>query len=40
MQPPATSWGNMLTTAEGQVGTPQAYLIYFPGLMIFMTVSP
>jgi peptide/nickel transport system permease protein len=38
VQPPATSWGNMLSTAEGQVGTPQAYLIYFPGLMIFITV--
>jgi peptide/nickel transport system permease protein len=38
VQPPATSWGYMLDTAEGQVGTPQAYLIYFPGLMIFLTV--
>ncbi len=38
VQPPTTSWGNMLTTAEGQVGTPEAYLIYFPGLMIFLTV--
>jgi len=38
VQPPQTSWGNMLTTAEQQVGTPQAYLIYFPGLMIFITV--
>jgi peptide/nickel transport system permease protein len=38
VQPPDTSWGNMLSVAEGQVGTPQAYLIYFPGLMIFLTV--
>jgi peptide/nickel transport system permease protein len=38
VQPPTTSWGSMLTTAEGQVGTPQAYLIYFPGMMIFITV--
>jgi peptide/nickel transport system permease protein len=36
--PPATSWGNMLSDAEGVVGTPQAYLLYFPGLMIFLTV--
>jgi len=38
VQPPQTSWGNMLTTAEQQVGTPQAYLMYFPGMMIFITV--
>jgi peptide/nickel transport system permease protein len=38
VQPPATSWGTMLSTAEGQVGTPEAYLIYFPGLAIFVTV--
>jgi peptide/nickel transport system permease protein len=38
VQPPVTSWGNMLSTAEGQVGTAQAYLIYFPGMMIFLTV--
>ena len=38
VQPPETSWGNMLTTAEQQVGTPQAYLMYFPGMMIFITV--
>jgi peptide/nickel transport system permease protein len=38
VQPPATSWGNMLSSAEGYVGTPKAYLLYFPGLMIFLTV--
>ena len=38
VQPPATSWGNMLSDAEGVVGTPQAYLLYFPGLLIFITV--
>jgi len=38
VQPPATSWGNMLADAEGAVGHPTAYLIYFPGLMIFLTV--
>jgi peptide/nickel transport system permease protein len=38
VQPPTTSWGSMLTNAEGYVGTAQAYLIYFPGLAIFITV--
>jgi len=38
VQPPSTSWGNMLSNAEGAVGTPKAYLLYFPGLMIFITV--
>lgn len=38
VQPPATSWGALLDNASGYVGTPQAYLIYFPGLMIFITV--
>lgn len=38
VQPPATSWGSLLDNASGYVGTPQAYLIYFPGLMIFITV--
>ncbi|HEY7136941.1 MAG TPA: ABC transporter permease [Acidimicrobiia bacterium] len=38
VQPPATSWGNMLSTAEGYVGTDKAYLLYFPGLAILVTV--
>lgn len=38
VQPPATSWGNMLSDAEGYVGTPQAYLLYAPGLAILITV--
>lgn len=38
VQPPATSWGALLDNASGYVGTTQAYLIYFPGLMIFFTV--
>ncbi|MFM7271247.1 MAG: ABC transporter permease, partial [Actinomycetes bacterium] len=38
VQPPATSWGALLDNASGYVGTTQAYLIYFPGLMIFLTV--
>lgn len=38
VQPPKTSWGNMLSDAEGYVGTDKAYLLYFPGLMILLTV--
>lgn len=36
VQRPSTSWGNMLSDARGVVGTPQAYLIYFPGLMLLL----
>jgi peptide/nickel transport system permease protein len=38
VQPPQTSWGSMLSQAAGYVGTPQAYLLYFPGLFILVTV--
>jgi len=38
VQPPRTSWGNMLSQASGLVGTPQVYLLYFPGLFILVTV--
>jgi peptide/nickel transport system permease protein len=38
VQPPATSWGNMLSDAEGYVGTDRAYLLYFPGMAILLTV--
>jgi peptide/nickel transport system permease protein len=38
VQPPSTSWGNMLSSAEGVVGTRLAYLLYFPGVLIFITV--
>lgn len=38
VQAPATSWGNMLSDAEGYVGTDRAYLLYFPGLAILITV--
>jgi peptide/nickel transport system permease protein len=38
VQLPATSWGRMLSDAEGYVGTSQAYLLYFPGLAILLTV--
>ncbi|WP_137845878.1 ABC transporter permease [Microbacterium sp. 2FI] len=35
---PQTSWGSMLSQAAGYVGTPQVYLLYFPGLFILVTV--
>ncbi len=38
LQPPTVSWGNMLSQSRGTVGTPLAYLIYFPGLALFLTV--
>ncbi|GGM37005.1 oligopeptide transport system permease protein AppC [Microbacterium saperdae] len=38
VQPPQTSWGSMLSQAAGYVGTPQVYLLYFPGLFILVTV--
>jgi peptide/nickel transport system permease protein len=37
VQPPASSWGNMLSSAEGNYNT-NTHLIYFPGLMILLTV--
>jgi peptide/nickel transport system permease protein len=38
VQPPTTSWGRMLSDAHGYVGTPKAYLIYFPGLALLLVV--
>jgi peptide/nickel transport system permease protein len=38
VQPPTVSWGNMLAQSEGAVGTQLAYLVYFPGLAILVTV--
>ena len=38
IQPPAVSWGTMLSDAESYVGTNRAYLIYFPGLCLLLTV--
>ena len=38
IQPPATSWGAMLSDAEGYVGTDKSYLLYAPGIMILLTV--
>lgn len=37
VQPPATSWGNMLANAEGNYNQNQ-HLLYFPGLAILLTV--
>jgi peptide/nickel transport system permease protein len=38
LQPPQTSWGLMLSDAEGYVGTGKSYLLYAPGLAIMLTV--
>src|SRR4051794_24286291 len=38
IQPPAVSWGTMLSQSESAVGTDRAYLIYFPGLCLLVTV--
>ena len=38
LRPPAVSWGVMLSNGESSIGTPNAYLIYFPGLAILLTV--
>ncbi len=38
VQPPQSSWGNMLSQASGLVGTPKVYLLYFPGVFILLTV--
>lgn len=38
VQPPQSSWGKMLSDAEGQIGGKAAYLLYFPGLMLLIIV--
>ena len=38
VQPPTTSWGRMLSDAEGYVGTSKSHLLYFPGLALLITV--
>jgi peptide/nickel transport system permease protein len=38
VQPPQSSWGKMLSDAEGYVGTSKSYLIYGPGIAILLTV--
>ena len=37
VQPPTTSWGNMLAGAEGNYNNNQ-HLLYFPGLALLLTV--
>jgi peptide/nickel transport system permease protein len=38
IQPPQVSWGTMLYGSENAIGTPHAYLLYFPGLCLLVTV--
>ncbi|MEO5678402.1 MAG: ABC transporter permease [Acidimicrobiales bacterium] len=38
IQPPDVSWGTMLFDAKSAVGNANAYLIYFPGLALLLTV--
>ena len=38
IQPPDVSWGKMLFDAKPAVGNDNAYLIYFPGLFLLLTV--
>lgn len=38
IQPPDVSLGKLVYDAQGSVGTPTAYLVYFPGLAILVTV--
>jgi len=38
VQPPAISWGFLVNDAKGTAGTPYAYLMYFPGFAIVLTL--
>jgi peptide/nickel transport system permease protein len=38
VQPPKTSWGNMLSSASEFTGSDKSYLLYFPGLFVLVTV--
>lgn len=38
VQPPESSWGNMLSQASGLLGTPEMHMLIFPGLFILVTV--
>ncbi|MEA3018883.1 MAG: peptide/nickel transport system permease protein [Actinomycetota bacterium] len=38
VQSPAISWGNLVNDAAGTAGTPYAYMMYFPGFAIVLTV--
>ena len=36
--PPDVSWGNMIAQSKNAVGSTMAYLLYFPGLALFLTI--
>jgi peptide/nickel transport system permease protein len=38
VEPPDVSWGNMIAQSKNAVGSSTAYLIYFPGLALFLTI--
>ena len=38
VQPPQTSWGNMLSDGKGYITGDSAFLVYFPALAILITV--
>ncbi len=38
LRPPDFSWGYLIYTARGTVGTDKAYMLYWPGFMLFLTV--
>jgi peptide/nickel transport system permease protein len=38
LKPPSVSWGTMLNNGNNFTGTPNAYLLYFPGLALLVTV--
>jgi peptide/nickel transport system permease protein len=38
VQPPQSSWGQLLSDASGLLGTDQTYLLIFPGVFILVTV--
>jgi peptide/nickel transport system permease protein len=38
VQPPAVSWGYLVNDASGTAGTKYAYLMYFPGFAIVLTL--
>jgi peptide/nickel transport system permease protein len=38
VQPPETSWGYLVNDARGTAGTDYAYLVYFPGAAISLTL--
>lgn len=38
VQLPLNSWGRMLYDAKGTIGTSKVHLLYFPGLMLLLTI--